>query len=163
MEDHRVLRMMRRPALALALLAGAAGVLTSGSQAATPSRTTVTAPTTPGQTETVTWTDGSIPPGVSGMSSCKGRVDVDATPIRIVVPAGAYDTVDIEYKFTITWTDATGLNDEVLTVVNKDVEDAGGDGQDEGTTDSEVGSSDTSATTEQVVADNLPTGNYEAQ
>ncbi|MEO8688964.1 MAG: sialidase family protein [Solirubrobacteraceae bacterium] len=158
---------MRRPlvALVLVLVAGAAGVLTSGSEAATPATQSVTAPTTPGQTVTRTWS-GTIPnlSDGTGTSSCKGRATgVDAAGIHIDVPAGAYDNVDIDYKFTITWTDATGLNDEVLTVVNQDVDDAGGGGQDEGTTNSEVGSSDTSATTEQVVGSNLPTANYEAQ
>jgi hypothetical protein len=166
MEDRRVLRMMRRPLLALVLLGGAAGVLTSGSEAATPAQQTVTAPTTPGGAPVVATWQGDIP-AVSdgeGTSSCKDRLTgVDRAGIRIVVPAGAYDKVDIDYKFTITWTDASGLNDEVLTVVNKDVVEQPGDGQDEGTPNSEVGSSDTSDTTEQVVGSNLPTANYEAQ
>jgi hypothetical protein len=154
----------RRTGVALLLLvAGAITALTSGSEAATPAQQSVTAPTTPGQTVTRTWT-GTIP-GASdgaGTSSCKGRtVGVDRAGIHIDVPAGAYDKVDLQFKFTITWTDATGLNDEVLTVINKDVADMGG-GDTEGNTDSEVGSSDTSDTTEQVVGSNLPTADYEA-
>jgi hypothetical protein len=154
----------RRTGVALLLLvAGAIAALTSGSEAATPATQSVTAPTTPGQTVTKTWT-GTIP-GVSdgpGTSTCKDRATgVDRAGIHIDVPARAYDKVDIQFKFTITWTDATGLNDEVLTVINKDVTDTGG-GDTEGNTNSEVGSSDTSDTTEQVVGTNLPTADYEA-
>ncbi|MEA2133732.1 MAG: hypothetical protein QOC68_1641 [Solirubrobacteraceae bacterium] len=157
--------MMRRRLLVLALVVGAAGALPSASEAATPAQQSVTAPTQPGVTVTRTWT-GQIPfvSDGEGTSSCKGRTTgVDRAGIQITVPAGAYDSVDIDYKFTITWTDASGLNDEVLTVVNKDVLEQPGDGQDEGTPNSEVGSSDTSATTEQVVGSNLPTADYEAQ
>src|SRR4051794_18745568 len=155
---------MRRLVL-LSLLAAAVaiGLLTSGSQAATPASQTVTAPTTAGDSVTVQW-DGTIPnlsDGV-GTSSCKDRLTgVDREAIRINVPAGAYDSVDIDYKFTIAWDDAG--NDEGLTVINKDVEDQGSGGEEEGNQSSEVGSSDGSAPTEQVVGANLPSATYEAQ
>src|SRR5215218_4392059 len=113
--DRGVLR-MRRAALLLMLLAGGAiGVLSTGSEAATPAQQSVTAPTTPGQKVTKTWT-GTIPFVSDGLgtSSCKDRLTgVDRAGIHIDVPAGAYDNVDIEFKFTITWTDQTGANDEV--------------------------------------------------
>jgi hypothetical protein len=156
--------MMRCRLLVLALVVGATGALPNASAAATPAQQSVTAPTQPGVTVTRTWT-GTIPfvSDGEGTSSCKDRMTgVDRAGIHINVPAGAYDSVDIDYKFTITWTDATGLNDEVLTVINKDVTDTGG-GDTEGNTNSEVGSSDTSATTEQIVGSNLPTADYEAQ
>jgi hypothetical protein len=154
--------MMRR-LLVLMLAAAAVGALPGAAEASTATPPTVTAPTTPGQTVTSTWS-GAIP-GVSdgeGTSSCKDRtLGVDKTDIQVVVPAGAYNSVDIDYKFTITWDD-TGSHDEVLTVINKDVQDTGG-GDTEGNTNSEVGSSDSSATTEQVVGANLPSAHYEAQ
>src|SRR3954453_16615826 len=151
---------MRRLAL---LLVAAVSLAATARQAATPASQDVVAPTTAGQTVTINWS-GDIPPvsDGEGTSSCKDRLPgVDPEGIHITVPAGAYDTVDIDYKFSITWDDAS--NDEVLTVVNKDVKDQGSGNDQEGTQSSEVGSSDTSATTEQVVAANLPTGNYEAQ
>src|SRR3954451_9560860 len=159
---------MKRLGLLVLTLAGVAlgavALLTTGTEAATPPSQTVTAPTTPGAVPvTVEW-QGDIPPvsDGEGTSSCKDRLaGVDPEAIHITVPAGAYDSVDIDYKFSITWDDAS--NDEVLTVVNKDVADQGSGNDQEGTQSSEVGSSDTSATTEQVVAANLPTGNYEAQ
>src|SRR3954454_14918952 len=151
---------MRRLAL---LLVAAVGLVATASQAATPASQSVVAPTTAGQTVTINWS-GDIPPlsDGEGTSSCKDRLTgVDPEGIHITVPAGAYDTVDIDYKFSISWDDAS--NDEVLTVVNKDVADQGSGNDQEGAQSSEVGSSDTSATTEQVVAANLPAGNYEAQ
>jgi hypothetical protein len=157
---------MRRVGLLLVLaLVGAIAVLTSGSEAATPLHQSITAPTTPGQTVSRTWS-GTIP-SVSdgeGTSSCNGRLTgVDPADIHIHVPTGAYNKVDIDYKFTITFAPLSNpLNDEVLTVINKDVQATGG-GDTEGNTDPEVGSSDTSSTTEQVVAANLPSANYEAQ
>jgi hypothetical protein len=157
---------MRRAGLLLVLaVVGAIAVLTSGSEAATPLHQSITAPTTPGQTVSRTWS-GTIP-SVSdgeGTSSCNGRLTgVDPADIHIHVPTGAYNKVDIDYKFTITFAPLSNpVNDEVLTVINKDVQATGG-GDTEGNTDPEVGSSDTSSTTEQVVAANLPSANYEAQ
>ncbi len=164
MEDQGILRMMRCRLLVVALVVGAAGALPSASEAADPAQQSVTAPSQPGVTVTRTWA-GQIPfvSDGQGTSSCKDRATgVDRAGIQINVPAGAYDNVDIDYKFTITWTDATGSNDEVLTVVNQDVAATGG-GDTEGNTNPEVASSDTSATTEQVVGSNLPTAEYEAQ
>jgi hypothetical protein len=112
--------------------------------ASTPATSSVTVPSTAGQTVTDTWT-GMIPPGANATSSCSGfEVVSDQHVVMINVPAGTYDTIDAKFKFTITWADATF--DEILTVL-----DPQGD---------EVGSSDGGSNIETVVANNLPPGNY---
>jgi hypothetical protein len=138
----RLLKVLLPAALAIAAL------LTAGaSVASTPSSSSVTVPTTVGQTETRTWA-GTIPAGANPTSSCAGIPDplVDKHAVAITVPSGAYANVDATFTFTITWEDAT--NDEILTVIDPD-----------GAT---VGSSDGGTSTETVVATNLAGGTYQA-
>jgi uncharacterized repeat protein (TIGR01451 family) len=119
------------------LVVGSAG-------ASSPPTSSVTVPSTAGQTITDTWT-GTILAGANATSSCSGFQAVsDQHVVTINVPAGTYDTLDANFKFTITWADASF--DEILTVL-----DPQGD---------EVGSSDGGSNVETVVANNLPPGNY---
>jgi hypothetical protein len=123
--------------LALSLVSGPA----TGS---TPATSSVTVPSTAGQTVTDTWT-GTILPGVNATSSCAGFEAVsDQHVITINVPPGTYDTIDARFRFSITWADASF--DEILTVL-----DPNGD---------EVGSSDGGSNVETVVANNLSPGQY---
>ena len=133
------------------LLAGLFGVgivallASAGVPASIPSSSTVTVPTTAGQTVTDAWT-GTIPPGGNPTSDCGGipAVLVDEHDVTINVPAGAYDAVDATFKFTISWADAG--NDEILTVLAPN-----GD---------EVASSDGGSYVEAVTASNLAPGQY---
>lgn len=146
----------------------AAGAFAAGSDASTPPASpTVTAPSQPTPTTTVaTWT-GTIPPSAVGTASstCKDRPDteIDHHEVPISVPAGTYDNVDVEYKFTITWTQdpVSQTSDEVLTVINKDIADTGG-GEQEGGQSNEVGSSDGASDVESVTGVNLPTATFDA-
>ena len=138
---------MRKAGLpALGLLAALAAALMSGSAVgSSPPTSTVTVPSTAGQI-TDTWT-GSIPPGVNATSDCSAPFDSvsDLHEVTINVPPGTYDTIDAQFRFTITW-DAQSSSDEILTVV-----DPQGD---------VVGSSDGGSNVETVVANNLSPGTY---
>src|SRR5436190_3845866 len=133
------------------LLAGLFGVgivallASAGVTASNPSSSTVTVPTTAGQTVTDAWI-GTIPPGANATSDCGGipAALVDEHDVTINVPAGAYDAVDATFKFTISWADAG--NDEILTVLAPN-----GD---------EVDSSDGGSNIETVTASNLAPGQY---
>jgi hypothetical protein len=134
--------------LLLATMVATVSLLLAGSSvASTPPTSSLTVPSSPGQTVTSTWT-GMIPPGVNPTSSCAGIPDplVDKHEVTVNVPAGAYITVDAAFKFTIEWADA--LDDEILTVL---------DPQDE-----EVDSSDGGTNVETVNANNLPAGTYKS-
>ena len=92
-------------------------LLAAGSSIASdPSSSSLTVPTAAGQTVVSEW-DGDDPAGRESdeqlPGSTRSRTKHDVT---INVPAGAYDTVDAAFKFTITWADAA--NDEILTVVD---------------------------------------------
>jgi hypothetical protein len=115
------------------------------SAASDPASQSVAAPTAPGAV-TVTWT-GTIPPGTAPTSSCNAATPGDDHTIDLQIPTGFYDTATSSATFTISWTDATGANDEVLTVNGPD-----------GT---EVGSSDGSGTSEVVNATDLENGSYD--
>src|SRR4051794_2538681 len=167
MEDRGV-RGMKRLLWVLPVLALGFPATTGASNPPTSPRVTV--PSTPGQTIVRTWT-GTIPPTTTGTGSSdctdpqRLPTEVDHHTVRIDAPD--YSKVDADYKFTITWTPNTGdptTADEVLTVVNRDVQDTEGnpDEQDEGSTNPEVGSSDSSDTTEQVNGQNLPSATYDA-
>ncbi len=133
----------------IAPLAAAAAVslLAVGSvTASTPPTSSVTVPSSGGQTVTSTWT-GTIPPGANATSSCAGFEAVsDRHDVTINVPPGTYDTVDAAFKFTITWADAT--HDEILTVLDPQGE--------------EIDSSDGGTNVETVNANSLPQGTYAA-
>src|SRR5918992_6031014 len=132
------------------LVAGlAAGVvlLAAGSGiASNPATSTLTVPTTAGQTVSAEW-EGTIPSGANPTSNCSGFEAVsDQHAVTINVAPGTYDTLEATFTFTITWTDAT--QDEILTVVDPDGET--------------VGSSDGGSNVERVVATNLSQGTYNA-
>jgi uncharacterized repeat protein (TIGR01451 family) len=137
--------MLRYAAPLAAALAAAILLIATGSVgASTPQSGSVTVPSTAGQTVSDNWT-GTILAGANATSSCSGFEAVsDQHAVTIDVPAGAYDTLDAKFKFTITWADASF--DEILTVL-----DPQGD---------EVGSSDGGSNVETVVANNLPPGHY---
>src|SRR6058998_1720680 len=109
---------MRKAGLStLGLLAALVAALMSGSAAGSvPPASTVTVPTTTGQI-TDTWT-GTIMPGANATSDCSAPFDLisDLHEVTINVTPGTYDTIDAQFKFTITWADAG--NDEILTVVD---------------------------------------------
>ncbi|MDQ6933774.1 MAG: hypothetical protein M3130_00480 [Actinomycetota bacterium] len=150
--------MARRTALmvtAAAAIALTPLIVSVGSApAATPSSQTVTVPTTAGVTKTITW-QGTIPPGANPTSDCNGGTSpADVANINIVVPAGTYSHLSATFAFSISWTPNTtaDTSDEILTVVRQG-----------GAPDSEVGSSDTSQTTEKVTASDLVGATYQAQ
>jgi uncharacterized repeat protein (TIGR01451 family) len=131
-----------RPAVAVALSAVFLFVVGSVG-ASTPASHDVTVSSTPG-TADYSWT-GTIPPGTNATSSCQFFEPVsDSHLINLTVPAGAYDLVNAEFRFTINWPDAG--DDEILTVLDPD-----GD---------VVGSSDGGSNVETVVANNLAPGTY---
>jgi hypothetical protein len=114
--------------------------------ASSPPTSTVTVPSTIGQTVTRTWT-GTIPPLANASSNCAVLADtpaVDQHVSTVIVPAGIYNTLSAKFEFKITWDGGSG-NDEVLTVV-------GPAGQ--------VGSSDGGSPIEVVAANNLVAGAY---
>jgi hypothetical protein len=152
-----------RSTLILAVIAvGLALLLPAGGVASTPPASApVVASSTPGQSVTRTWT-GTIPPSTApAQSTCKGRTDVDEHDVRIQAPAGGYGKLTTSAVFTITWNAAGATSDEVLTVIDKDVQETGG-GEQEGGTSNEVGSSDGSSNQEQVTGTDLPTATYAA-
>src|SRR5260370_5400315 len=107
----------------------------------------ITVPSSAGQTVTVTWT-GEIPALVNGTSDCAHLADtpvVDQHLPTINVPAGIYNTVNAKFTFNISWDGSSG-NDEILTVLKPD--------------GSELASRDTSNPSETVTGNNLPQGTY---
>src|SRR5213593_2469474 len=132
-----------RAMLAVGLVVGLVGVGTS--QAATPATSSVTVPTSVGQSVVDTWT-GAIPPGSNATSDCSLVADtafVDQHLVTVNVPAGAYNSVQANFTFNISWDGSSG-NDEILTVVDPD--------------GNVVGSSDTGQPSETVRATNLKAG-----
>jgi hypothetical protein len=116
--------------------------------ASTPPTSSITVPSTAGQTVSVTWS-GTIPALVNASSDCAHLADtpvVDQHLPTINVPAGVYSNVNAKFTFTITW-EPDG-NDEILTVLNPD--------------GSELASSDGSnpPNDETVTANNLAGGTY---
>jgi len=145
--------MHARRALALVSAAALAFVVpTIASHAATPASQSLTVPTATGQTASATWT-GTIPIGANPTSDCNGApaAITDIETVHISVDPATYNTVSALFTFSIKWTPVgtATTNDEILTVV--------------GPNGNEVGSSDTSATTETVTATNLPAGDYKVE
>ncbi len=131
-----------------AILLAAFATIAGTAPASTPPTGTVTVPTTVGQTVMDSWT-GTIPLGSHPTSTCTTPpANEDDHSIAVTVPAGAYGAVRAEFTFSISWTPVVDptTSDEILTVY----ESAG----------NELGSSDTSGTTESVVLYNLPAGTY---
>ena len=115
--------------------------------ASTPPTSSITVPSTSGQTVSVTWA-GTIPPLVNGASDCSALADtpaVDQHLPTIVVPNGVYNLVNATFTFNITWDGAAG-NDEILSVLNPN--------------GSTLNSSDTSDPSETVTGYNLADGTY---
>src|SRR3954466_711440 len=148
--------------LGVAVLAIAGGALAfaavgSGSEPATQD---VTVPAA-GASTTVQWT-GSIPPNSNPTSDCAqatGTVLNDSHGITVHVPSTGYSQLKTTFKSRISWTAAhpsgdETLNDEILTVVSKE-----GDEADQSET-REIGVSDGGDTKETVVAINLAPGDY---
>ena len=125
--------------------------------ASTPPTDSITVPSTPGQTVTVTWT-GTIPPFTntnpltgSDCAAFAGTSVVDQHVSSVVVPAGVYSNVDAIFTFKITWNPTTGQepeNDEILTVLDP--------------SGNEINSSDGGSTTESLRMPNLPAGDYQS-
>jgi hypothetical protein len=131
-------------------LCSVAALLVMLSFASMPPTSSVTVPSTIGQTVTVTWT-GTIPPGSNATSNCAALADtpaVDQHNSTVSVPAGIYNTLAAQFTFQITWTPVVNLSssDEILTVIGSS-----------GTT---VGSSDGGTNTETVGAQNLGSDTY---
>jgi hypothetical protein len=143
---------MRRCVVTAALFClGAFVVPATGAFAATPDNQSVTVPTSTGQTRTVGWT-GQIVPGTNPTSDCNGGTSTaDVEHITINAPA-SYQNVSATFTFSIHWTPASPdetTSDEILTVV--------------GPNGAEVGSSDTSNTTETVTANDIQSGVYRVE
>src|SRR5205814_4708518 len=79
---------------------------------------TVTVPTTPGQSITLTWT-GTVLPGANPTSDCSGAAAAlaDVHQVDLVVPTGAYSSVSVLAPATI---DFTGNTDLIATMVLSD-------------------------------------------
>src|SRR5438477_7683490 len=150
--------------LGVAVLAIAGGVLAFASvgRGSEPASQDVSVPAA-GASTSVQWT-GTIPANANPTSDCSqatGTVANDSHGITVHVPSTGYTGLKTTFSFQISWTPAnpTGaedLNDEILTVMS----DNGDEADQSGTR--EIGSSDGSSTTETVVATNLAPGNYTA-
>ena len=112
-----------------------------------------------GSSTSVQWT-GTIPVNTNPTSDCSqatGTVLNDSHGITVHVPSTGYSQLKTTFKFQISWTPANPsgdetLNDEILTVVSKD-----GDEADQSET-REIGTSDGGDTKETVAAINLAPG-----
>ena len=148
--------------LGVAVLAVAGGALAFAAvgQGSEPATQDVTVPAA-GSSTSVQWT-GTIPANANPTSDCSqatGTVLNDSHGITIHVPSTGYTGLKTTFTFQISWTPANPsgdetLNDEILTVVSKN-----GDEADQSNT-REIGSSDGSDTKETVVATNLAPGDY---
>src|SRR5947207_3693148 len=142
------------------LLTGGALAFVAVGSGSEPATQDVTVPAA-GSSTTVQWT-GSIPPNSNPTSDCAqatGTVLNDSHDITVHVPSTGYSQLKTRFTFQISWTPANpsgaeDLNDEILTVVSKN-----GDEADQSMT-REVGTSDGGDTKETVVAINLAPGDY---
>lgn len=117
------------------------------SWASDPATSSITVPSSSGQTVTVKWT-GTIPPLVNGTSDCTNLADTPAADQHlptINVPTGIYNTLNAKFTFNISWDNSAG-NDEILTVLNPD--------------GSALDSSDGGDPSETVTGNNLAAGTY---
>jgi hypothetical protein len=148
-----------RAAAATALVVGGAIGAAIETEASTPGSHAVAVPATGGQSRTVEW-DGTIPAGSAHpTSTCNGAgtPSQDAHVIDLSIPPGGYGAVHATFTFSITWAPAAtaAMSDEILTVNRPK-------GGDQGDTESaEVGSSDSSDTTETVIGHDLGAGQYQ--
>ncbi len=102
----------------LAVVLMLAGVAVVPAGASDPPSQEMTVPTTPGQTETVTWT-GTVLPGANPGSECGQSTDLgqDSHTVELTVPDGTYDSVTVLASATISY---DGPNDLIVTVVGPD-------------------------------------------
>ena len=119
----------------------------------TPPGSSVTVPTSSGQTATDSWT-GSAAIGTNPASACApvSTSPVDDHALTLLVAPGTYNTVNAAFTFQITWTPSSGsptTSDLILTLV-------GPDGQ-------VVDSSDGGSPQETVSASNLAAGTYHVE
>jgi hypothetical protein len=103
--------MIRRAFFILPFAALVVALLVPASQAAEQ----VAAPTTIGQKATHTW-EGTAVPGVNQSGECSD-VGGDAHEVELLVPAGAYDKVQVLGTITISY---DGPNDLMVTVIQPD-------------------------------------------
>src|SRR5687767_1470890 len=82
-------------------------------RASDPPASAVTAPTKPGETVKTTWS-GQIPPGANLDSSCVDAPADDRPEVTLTVPAGLYDTLNVQAAFTIA---GAGAADTIVTVL----------------------------------------------
>jgi hypothetical protein len=152
-------RLLLLGVVVLAVAGGALAFATVG-EGSEPATQDVTVPAA-GSSTSVQWT-GTIPPNSNPTSDCSqatGTVLNDSHDITVHVPSTGYSQLKTKFTFQISWTPAnpTGdetLNDEILTVVSKE-----GDEADQSET-REIGVSDGGDTKETVVAINLAPGDY---
>lgn len=127
--------------------------LTVSPSASTPATSSMTVPTTSGQTVSDSWA-GSAAVGTNPASACApvSTSPVDDHALTLVVAPGTYDAVNAAFTFQINWTPASGdpaTSDLILTVV-------GPDGQ-------AIDSSDGGNPQETVSVSNLAAGTYHVQ
>jgi hypothetical protein len=136
------------PALALGVLASLA-LAVGLAAASSPPSSTITVPSTIGQTVSVTWT-GTIPAAANPTSDCSTvpAALADEHQSTVSVPAGVYNSLDAQFTFSISWTPVAdaSTSDEILTVVDPD--------------GAEVGSSDGGEPSESVLTANPKAGPY---
>jgi hypothetical protein len=143
----------------LLVAAGALAFVTVG-EGSEPASQDVTVPAA-GSSTSVQWT-GTIPANANPTSDCSqatGTVANDSHGITVHVPSTGYSGIKTTFTFQISWTPANPsgdetLNDEILTVVSKDGDEA------DQTETREIGSSDGGDTKETVAAINLAPGDY---
>src|SRR5689334_7782932 len=142
------------------LIAGGALTFATVGSSSEPATQDVTVPSA-GSSTSVQWT-GSIPPNSNPTSDCAqatGTVLNDSHGITVHVPSTGYTGLKTTFTFQISWSPANPsgdetLNDEILSVVSMNVDEADQSGT------REIGSSDTGNTTETVTATNLAPGDY---
>ena len=124
------------PQLRILLTAGLL-LAAEASLASTPASHAVAVPTVAGQSVSVEWA-GTTPAGVNPTSACTlpmGGLGEDHHGIELVVPAGAYDAVDVTAEVSIRWEAGSNLvlatvPDLILTVKRAGAELDSSDGGD---------------------------------
>ncbi|MDX6479543.1 MAG: hypothetical protein QOG85_53 [Gaiellaceae bacterium] len=154
-------RLLLFGAAILAAAIGALAVASRGEGSEIPTQDVTVPPA--GSTNSIQWS-GTIPANANPTSDCSqgtGTVVNDSHGIVVHVPTAGYTGLKTTFTFQISWTPANpagaeDINDEILTVVSNEGDDADSTGT------REIGSSDHSDTTETVVATNLAPGDYVA-
>jgi hypothetical protein len=138
---RRALALTTASALAIPWAVGALG----SPAAAQSGDTTLTVPSSAGQSVTAEF-DGTAPPAAFANSECPADGTLsDVTSVDLVVPDGTYDRLNVRFETVITW-DPVAANDLILTIVR--------DGQ-------VVGNVDGGAPKETVTLSNPEGGSYQ--